>query len=68
MAWTGHGLRETADTDPSTFDTVIAHPVYASAGWLAVVNPGPHTEEPIRDLLRTAHERARARYERRAPH
>ncbi|MBF6172202.1 DUF6194 family protein [Nocardia blacklockiae] len=68
IEWTGHTPRETRDheTDPSVADTVFAHPVYSSAGWLAVVNPGAKTREPLRNLLRTAHERARAHYERRA--
>ncbi|WP_040784428.1 DUF6194 family protein [Nocardia pneumoniae] len=65
--WTGHTPRERAtDVDPSVTDTVIAHPVYGSAGWLAVVNPGQRTDEAIRELLRTAYERARSRYEKRA--
>ncbi|MEU2032981.1 DUF6194 family protein [Nocardia amamiensis] len=65
--WTGHAPRERAvDIDPSVTDTVIAHPVYGSAGWLAVVNPGQRTEEAIRELLGTAYERARSRYERSA--
>ncbi|WP_033215427.1 DUF6194 family protein [Kitasatospora phosalacinea] len=46
-------------------DTVIAHPVYAAAGWLAVVNPAERTAEDVRELLRTAHRSARTRYERR---
>jgi hypothetical protein len=57
--WAGHASRETAD------DTVLAHPVYGTAAWLAVVNPGARTEATTRDLLRKAHELARARYERR---
>ncbi|MEV7086848.1 DUF6194 family protein [Streptomyces sp. NPDC093085] len=51
--------------DPSTPDTVLPHPVYAEAGWLAVVNPGPRTAAALRDLLTTAHHLARARHERR---
>ncbi len=47
-------------------DTVIAHPVYAAAGWLAVVNPAGRTAEDVRQLLCTAHRLARTRYERRA--
>ncbi|MGQ4617528.1 DUF6194 family protein [Nocardia sp. R7R-8] len=60
--WTGHTPREpfTPD-DPSAVDTVIPHPVYASAGWLAVINPGARTDEPTRVLLRTAYELARSR-------
>ncbi|MEU8538935.1 DUF6194 family protein [Streptomyces sp. NPDC048717] len=59
--WTAHG-----PGDPSAADSVIAHPVYGGAGWLAVVNPGARTEAATRDLLRTAYRLARARYERRA--
>lgn len=67
VRWTGHGPRApaTGDLDPSTEDAVVPHPVYGSLGWLAVVNPGPQTEACIGDLLRTAHDLARARYERR---
>ncbi|MGC5010483.1 DUF6194 family protein [Streptosporangium sp. DT93] len=53
-------------TDPSVTDTVIAHPVYGALGWLAVVNPGPRTDPVVRELLRAAHDLARARYRRRA--
>ncbi|WP_242893187.1 DUF6194 family protein [Actinomadura litoris] len=68
IRWTGHTPREAASAgaDPSATDTVIAHPVYGTAGWLAVVNPGGRTEAPTRELLRTAHQRARSRHERRA--
>ena len=51
---------------PATADVVRPHPVYGSAGWIAVVNPGPATGETVLALLRDAHEAARARYERRA--
>ncbi|WP_461033195.1 DUF6194 family protein [Streptomyces mayteni] len=66
--YTGHAPREvaTAGADPGTTDTVLAHPVYGAAGWLAVVNPGPRTAGSVRELLRAAHDLARARYERRA--
>lgn len=65
--WTGREPREPAtdDVDPSTEDVVIAHPVYGSLAWLAVVNPGPRSDEAARDLLRSAHRRARERYRRR---
>ncbi|SDH32737.1 DUF6194 family protein [Nonomuraea jiangxiensis] len=68
IRWTGHAPREPAATeaDPSAADTVIAHPVYGAQGWLAVVNPGPRTAAAIHELLRTAHQLARSRYERRA--
>ncbi|MFD6073218.1 DUF6194 family protein, partial [Amycolatopsis lurida] len=52
--------------DPSAMDTLIAHPVYGTAGWLAVVNPAANTETAVRELLETAYRLARARYERRA--
>ena len=67
-SWTGHEPREpgAGDVDPSAADSVMAHPVYASVGWLAVVNPGSRTETAIRKLLRTAHDLARSRYQRRA--
>ncbi|MGW5376215.1 DUF6194 family protein [Nocardia sp. NPDC003999] len=64
--WTGHTPRErSAPDNPSTTDTVIPHPVYASAAWLAVINPGPRTTAPTRTLLRTAYDLARSRHERR---
>jgi hypothetical protein len=66
--WTGHAPREpgTTEVDPGVTDTVIAHPVYGTLGWLAVVNPGRRTEAVTRDLLRTAYHRARSHYQRRA--
>lgn len=68
VRWTGHAPREPAPTevDPSTADTVIAHPVYGTVGWLAVVNPGSRTEATTRELLYTAYQLARSRYARRA--
>ncbi|MGW5572448.1 DUF6194 family protein [Nocardia thailandica] len=54
-----------ATDDPAARDVVLPHPVYAAAAWLAVVDPGPRTEQAVRELLREAHSRARARYERR---
>jgi len=64
----GRAPREAAgtDVDPGVEDTVIAHPVYGAAGWLAIVNPGSKTEAATRELLETAYGLARARYERRA--
>jgi hypothetical protein len=55
-AWAG------STEDPSATDTVIVHPVYGSARWLAVVNPGPRTDATTRELLRAAHEQARRRH------
>ncbi|GIH71300.1 DUF6194 family protein [Sphaerimonospora thailandensis] len=68
IRWTGHAPREpaTAEVDPGAADTVIAHPVYGTLGWLAVVNPGSRTEAATRELLRTAYGLACSRHERRA--
>jgi len=66
--WTGHSPRESAANtdDPSASDVVIAHPVYGSLGWLAIKIPGERTNETLRELLHTAYQLARSRYERRA--
>lgn len=64
-SWTGHEPREAPPADPTARDTVIAHPVYGSLGWLAVIDPGPRTRTALPDLLRTAYAAARNRYERR---
>jgi hypothetical protein len=68
VRWTGHSPRDLAEytDDPSASDVVIAHPVYGSLGWLAIKNPGERTDETLRELLHTAHQLARSRYERRA--
>jgi len=66
--WAGRQPREadTEGSDPSESDVLVAHPVYGTLGWLAVVNPGARTEAAVRELLGTAHHLARARHERRA--
>lgn len=67
--WTGHQSNEPAgDADPSVIDTVFAHPVYGSLGWLAVLNPGPSATHATQELLRQAYELARSRHERRLAH
>ncbi|KUO02748.1 DUF6194 family protein [Streptomyces caeruleatus] len=68
IRWTGHAPRERGATeaDPGATDTLMAHPVYGTLGWLAVVNPGPGTEAAVRELLRAACHLARTRHERRA--
>ncbi|MFC9838152.1 DUF6194 family protein [Rhodococcus sp. NPDC127530] len=65
---TGRAPREqgVAGVDAGAPDTVIAHPVYGSLAWLAVIDPGARTGEVARGLLRRAHTLARLRYERRA--
>ena len=68
--WARHDRREPSGEshDLSVADTVFAHPVYGSLGWLAVVNPGPRTASDVEQLLRSAYELARSRAERRAGH
>lgn len=63
----GAGLdgAEASVIDPATPDVVLPHPVYGSAGWIAVVNPGPATTDTVLRLLRAAHDAARTRYARR---
>lgn len=63
----GRAPRElkTEQVDHSETDVLFAHPVYGELGWLAVVLPGDRTEPVVRELLRTAHGRARGRLERR---
>jgi hypothetical protein len=56
---------EASAADPATPDVVLPHPVYGSAGWIAVVNPGPATADTVLRLLREAHDAARTRYARR---
>jgi hypothetical protein len=53
-----------ATVDYASTDEVLPHPVYGSAGWLAVIEPGHRTETAVRELLRLAHDRARTQYER----
>jgi hypothetical protein len=66
--WTGRPPRDAAGEapEPPVPDEVVAHPVYGGLGWLAVVAPGPQTEQHVRSLLRTAHGLARQRHERRS--
>ncbi|MFH9552787.1 DUF6194 family protein [Streptomyces sp. NPDC017435] len=51
--------------DHAAADRVIPHPVYGALGWISVVNPGERTKETVVQLLRSAHEAARARFARR---
>ncbi len=67
-------FRELLGTDPragepsevAATDVVLPHPVYGALGWAAVVNPGERTTALVLDLLRAAHDDARARAGRRA--
>lgn len=66
-----HVGRDTADrwvdaaAKPADTDVFVRHPLYGTAGWIAVVNPGARTAEDVLTLLRGAHDAARARAERR---
>ncbi len=65
----GSGPRELAQPcDYAATDTVVPHPVYGALGWVSVVNPGERTSDLVVELLRAAHEAARARLERRRAH
>ena len=61
----GHGPEAHAehhgDYDYTAADRIIPHPMYAVQGWVSVVNPGPATEGPLRELLTGAHSRAARR-------
>jgi hypothetical protein len=61
----GHDTRQLPkqSVDPSTPDVFFMHPVYGRAGWLAVVNPGDRTADTARQLLNSAHQAARRRFD-----
>ncbi|MFD7293566.1 DUF6194 family protein [Streptomyces sp. NPDC059897] len=63
-ALTGDSAPDSAP-DYAAVDTVLPHPVYGAQSWICVVNPGERTSESVLRLLRTAHDAARSRYERR---
>ncbi|MCX6489935.1 MAG: DUF6194 family protein [Rhodococcus sp.] len=50
-----------ADAD----DTLAAHPQYGTVGWISVVNPASGTQPHVEELLRSAYETAKTRFERR---
>ena len=55
----------TRPRDHAATDVFNPHPVYGALGWVAVVNPGEQTTATVLQLLREAHEAARARARRR---
>ncbi|MDZ7917293.1 MAG: DUF6194 family protein [Rhodococcus sp. (in: high G+C Gram-positive bacteria)] len=62
----GVSPREAAYAPQADVDDVLAaHPQYGTAGWLSVVNPSSQTETHVRDLLGSAYNVAKGRYERR---
>ncbi len=64
---TGEPRRLYLPDDYTLTDTVLPHPVYGALGWICVVNPGEKTGELVVQLLRGAHDDARARFARRTP-
>jgi hypothetical protein len=47
-----------AEADPTAFDHVFPHPVYAAQRWLSILNPSAATyESVVKPLIATAHER-----------
>lgn len=47
-------------------DTFFRHPIYGDAGWVCVIAPAERTTPTMIELLRSAHESARLRADRRA--
>ncbi|MFB7249464.1 DUF6194 family protein [Microbacterium sp. NPDC056234] len=54
-----------AAADPAAPDAIAPHPVYGDSGWVSIVNPGIRTGDAVLELLRGAHQAARARTDRR---
>ena len=51
--------------DYAELDVLLPHPIYATQGWVSILNPGPRTTEVARRLLVEAHDLARSRWRRR---
>ncbi|TVT28398.1 erythromycin esterase [Amycolatopsis rhizosphaerae] len=51
-----------AGFDYTAFDRVLPHPVYATQGWVCVLNPGEATAKQVESLVTEAHARAARRY------
>lgn len=58
----------TRPRDHAAADSVLPHPVHGALGWICVVNPAERTGELVVELLRGAHDDARARFTRREEH
>jgi hypothetical protein len=54
-----------ASYDYAALDRLIPHPVYATQGWVSVLNPGEATTLQVRSLLTHALARAAERHHRR---
>ena len=51
--------------DFTVLDQLLPHPVYASAAWVCVLNPGPATFQAVQPLLAEAYDLAVNKYARR---
>ena len=51
--------------DYAALDQILPHPVYATHGWVSVLNPAETTATHVRSLLTQAHSRAAERHHRR---
>ncbi|WBB70731.1 DUF6194 family protein [Micromonospora sp. WMMD812] len=54
-----------ASVDVAALDEVLPHPVYGTAAWACVLNPGPRSRAEVDRLLAHAHGRAVERHRRR---
>ena len=61
----GDDPRDGDAAEAESTDVVVPHPVYGALGWVCVVTPGERTTALVLDLLRAAHDDARARAARR---
>ena len=61
----GADPRDGAASEVGETDVVVPHPVYGALGWVCVVNPAERKTGLVLDLLRAAHDDARARIARR---
>ncbi|MET1016191.1 MAG: DUF6194 family protein [Leifsonia flava] len=66
----GHAPEEQAahagEFDYTAFDRLLPHPIYASQGWVSILNPGERTADRARTLISTARDLAAARHDRRS--
>ncbi|MFC0508261.1 DUF6194 family protein [Micromonospora costi] len=53
-----------ASVDVSVLDEVLPHPVYGTAAWACVLNPGPRSLAEVERLIAYAHQRAQERHRR----
>ena len=70
IALLGHSPDEHAglagEFDYTVLDRLIPHPVYASQGWVSILNPGERTGAQAQELITAARELAGKRHDRRS--